>query len=99
MRCALMTISQCRPFPFWVPRSYHSRRFPFQYGYYLQQIDFSTQSPFAKNYGDYFAGRIVFPILNAAGQTIGIIGRRPDNRGVPWVKQQAGESAIFSILS
>lgn len=64
------------------------------YGYYRQQIDFTTQSPFARNYGDYFAGRIVFPIRNPAGQVIGIIGRRPDNRGVRWLKQQAGESAI-----
>ena len=38
------------------------------YGYYLQQIDFTTRSPFARNYGDYFAGRIVFPIRNAASR-------------------------------
>ena len=35
------------------------------FGYYRQQIDFTTPSPFARNYGDYFAGRIVFPIRNA----------------------------------
>jgi hypothetical protein len=64
------------------------------YGYYLQQIDFTTRSPFARNYGDYFAGRIVFPIRNAASEVIGFIGRRPDNRGVRWLKQQTGESAI-----
>ena len=64
------------------------------YGYYRQQIDFTTRSPFARNYGDYFAGRIVFPIRNANGEVIGIIGRRPDNRGVRWLKQQAGDSAI-----
>jgi len=64
------------------------------YGYYLQQTDFTTRSPFARNYGDYFAGRIVFPIRNAASEIIGFIGRRPDNRGVRWLKQQAGESAI-----
>jgi len=64
------------------------------YGYYLQQTDFTTRSPFARNYGDYFAGRIVFPIRNAASEVIGIIGRRPDNRGVRWLKQQAGETAI-----
>jgi DNA primase len=64
------------------------------YGYYLQQTDFTTRSPFARNYGDYFAGRIVFPIRNAASEVIGFIGRRPDNRGVRWLKQQAGESAI-----
>jgi DNA primase len=64
------------------------------YGYYRQQIDFTTRSPFARNYGDYFAGRIVFPIRNAASEVIGFIGRRPDNRGIRWLKQQAGETAI-----
>ncbi|MBC2736565.1 MAG: hypothetical protein HF981_19550 [Desulfobacteraceae bacterium] len=64
------------------------------YGYYRQQIDFTTHNPFARNYGDYFAGRIVFPIRNIAGEVIGIIGRRPDNRGIRWLKQQAGEGAI-----
>ncbi|BBO89690.1 toprim domain-containing protein [Desulfosarcina ovata] len=64
------------------------------YGFYLQQIDFTTRSPFTRNYGDYFAGRIVFPIRNNVGEVIGIIGRRPDNRGVRWLKQQAGEGAI-----
>ena len=64
------------------------------YGYYRQQIDFTTRNPFARNYGDYFAGRIVFPIRNVKEEVIGIIGRRPDNRGVRWLKQQTGESAI-----
>ena len=69
-------------------------RVPEGYGYYRQQTDFTTRSPFARNYGDYFAGRIVFPIRNAASEVIGFIGRRPDNRGVRWLKQQAGETAI-----
>jgi hypothetical protein len=64
------------------------------YGYYRKQIDFTTRRPFARNYGDYFAGRIVFPIRNAASEVIGFIGRRPDNKGIRWLKQQAGESAI-----
>ena len=64
------------------------------YGYYRQQIDFTTRSPFARYYGDYFAGRIVFPIRNMGGEVIGMIGRRPDNRGVRWLKQQAGDGAI-----
>jgi hypothetical protein len=69
-------------------------RVPEGYGYYRKQIDFTTKSPFARNYGDYFAGRIVFPIRNAASEVIGFIGRRPDNRGVRWLKQQTGETAI-----
>ena len=64
------------------------------YGYYRKQIDFTKKDPFSCNYGDYFAGRIVFPIRNAASEVIGIIGRRPDNKGVRWLKQQTGESAI-----
>jgi len=64
------------------------------YGYYLQQIDFSRKDPFSRFYGDYFAGRIVFPIRNADAEVVGFIGRRPDNRGVRWLKQQAGDTAI-----
>jgi DNA primase len=32
------------------------------YGYYCRQIDFKRKDPFSRNYGDYFAGRIVFPL-------------------------------------
>jgi DNA primase catalytic core len=64
------------------------------YGYYRQQIDFSRKDLFTQNYGDYFAGRIVFPILNAESETIGMIGRRQDNRGVRWLKQKSGDTAI-----
>jgi DNA primase len=32
------------------------------FGYYCRQIDFKRKDPFSRNYGDYFAGRIVFPI-------------------------------------
>ncbi len=64
------------------------------FGYYRQQIDFTKNNPFSRNYGDYFAGRIVLPIRNADGQAIGFIGRRPDNFGIRWLKQQAGDSGI-----
>jgi len=32
-RCALITISQCRPLPVWLRRRYHRRLFPLQYHY------------------------------------------------------------------
>ena len=64
------------------------------YGYYRQQIDFSRKDMFSRNYGDYFAGRIVFPIHNTDSQVIGCVGRRPDNRGTRWLKQQTEDTAI-----
>jgi DNA primase len=70
------------------------------FGYYRMQIDFSRKDVFTSVYGDYFAGRIVFPILNIAGQTVGFIGRRPDNRGIRWLKQQnLAEQKVLSTKS
>ena len=34
------------------------------------------------------------PIRNIRGEVIGFIGRRPDNKGIRWLKQQAGTSSI-----
>ncbi|MFH1982984.1 MAG: toprim domain-containing protein [Pseudomonadota bacterium] len=64
------------------------------YGFYRQQIDFSRKDPFTRNYGDFFAGRITFPIHDINGRVAGIIGRRTDNRGVRWLKLQSGEKGI-----
>jgi len=64
------------------------------YGYYCRQIDFRRKDPFSRNYGDYFAGRIVFPIYDAEACQRGFIGRRPDDRGVRWFKQQNREIAL-----
>ena len=64
------------------------------YGYYCQQIGYSRKDPFSRCYGDYFTGRITFPIYGIDGQPVGIIGRRPDNRGVRWLKQQTQDTAI-----
>jgi len=64
------------------------------YGYYLQQINNGKSGAFSSNYGDYFAGRMVFPIYNIEAQVVGFTGRRPNNRGVRWLKQKTGESAI-----
>ena len=33
------------------------------YGYYCRQIDFTRKDQFSRNYSDYFAGRIVFPMI------------------------------------
>ena len=64
------------------------------YGYYCRQIDFTRNDPFSRNYGDYLAGRIVFPIYDSDARLAGLMGRRPDDRGVRWLKQQTRESAL-----
>lgn len=61
------------------------------YGYYCRQIDFSRNDPFSRNYGDYCAGRMVFPIYDADGCVTGMFGRRPEDKGVRWLKHQARE--------
>ncbi len=61
------------------------------YGYYCRQIDFKRKNLFSRNYGDYFAGRMVFPIYDADARPIGLVGRRPDDRGVRWLKHQTRE--------
>ena len=64
------------------------------YGYYMQQIDFTRTDPFTKVYGDFFAGRITFPIHDINGKIHGFMGRRPDNRGTHWIKQQKQDTEI-----
>ncbi len=61
------------------------------YGYYCRQIDFKRKNLFSRNYGDFFAGRMVFPIDDADARPIGLVGRRPGDRGVRWLKHQARE--------
>jgi DNA primase catalytic core len=61
------------------------------YGYYRRQIDFRLKYPFARNYGDSLAGRMVFPIYDADARPIGFVGRRPDDKGVRWLKHQTRE--------
>ena len=61
------------------------------YGYYCRQIDFNRKNPFSRNYGDFFAGRMVFPINDADAGVIGMVGRHPGDRGVRWLKHQARE--------
>ena len=64
------------------------------YGYYCRQINFTRKDPFLRNYGDYFAGRIVFPIYDADACPTGFVGRRPDDKGIRWLKQQTREIAL-----
>jgi len=61
--------------------------------YYRQHIDFGARHPYGV-YSDYFAGRITFPILNIDGHLEGMIGRRPDDRGVLWLRQNQEDSVI-----
>jgi DNA primase len=61
------------------------------YGYYCRQIDFNRKNLFSRNYGDFFAGQMVFPIYDADARPIGLVGRRPGDRGVRWLKHQTGE--------
>ena len=64
------------------------------YGYYCRQIDFTRKDQFSRNYSDYFAGRIVFPIYDADASPTGFVGRHPDDRGVRWLKHQTREIAL-----
>jgi DNA primase len=61
------------------------------YGYYCRQIDFNRKNLFSRNYADFFAGRMVFPIYDADARAIGLVGRRPGDRGVRWLKHQTRE--------
>ncbi|MCB2146858.1 MAG: toprim domain-containing protein [Deltaproteobacteria bacterium] len=61
------------------------------YGYYCRKIDFRRKDPVSRNYGDFLAGRMVFPIYDADARAIGLVGRRPGDRGVRWLKHQTRE--------
>jgi DNA primase len=63
-------------------------------GYYRQYVDFSEKWRPYGGYGDYFAGRITFPIYDVNGQVHGFMGRRLDNRGIRWLKQGKDGSSI-----
>lgn len=63
--------------------------------YYRRYIDHSQYLGIYGEYGDFFAGRITFPVFDVKGNIQGIIGRRPDNRGkARWIKQQAYDTCI-----
>ncbi|HBN26735.1 MAG TPA: hypothetical protein DD405_04615 [Desulfobacteraceae bacterium] len=64
------------------------------YNYYRRYIDPSYKDGFRVNYADYFAGRITFPIYDIQGKIHGFMGRRPDNRGLRWLKQQSEDTEI-----
>jgi DNA primase len=62
------------------------------YPYYSQFIDHSMG--IFGLYGDYFAGRITFPVHDINGRVCGFMGRKMENRGVRWVKQQTTDTAL-----
>lgn len=62
------------------------------YPYYSQFIDHSMG--IFGLYGDYFAGRITFPVYDIKGRVCGVVGRKLDNRGIRWVKQQTADTAL-----
>jgi DNA primase len=64
-------------------------------GYYRQFVDFRQKvwGPYGV-YADYFAGRITFPIYDVNGQAHGFMGRRLDNRGIRWLKQETENTFI-----
>ncbi len=62
-----------------------------EYGYYCRQIDFRRKYPFSRNYGDSLAGQMVFPIYDADARVTGLLGRRPGDRGIRWLKHQTRE--------
>ncbi|MBI9085419.1 MAG: toprim domain-containing protein [Desulfobacterales bacterium] len=64
------------------------------YGYFRQQILWEREDPFSRNYGDFFAGRMTFPLFDINEEVCGIVGRRPDNRGTRWLKQQGNDTHI-----
>lgn len=57
--------------------------------YYRRFVDSSDHIGGFGAYGDYFAGKITFPVKDVRGQACGMMGRRPDNRGTKWIKQSA----------
>jgi len=62
-----------------------------------RQIDFKRQNLFSRNYGDVIAGRMVFPIQDADACPIGLVGRRPGDRGVRWLKHQTTEIPLSAM--
>jgi len=60
--------------------------------YYIQFIEYPGR--IYGNYGDYFAGRITFPVFDVDGKVCGIVGRKPNNRGIKWIKQKTGDTSL-----
>ncbi len=63
--------------------------------YFKRHIIHSRDNPYGV-YSDYFYNRIIFPIYDVDGRIEGMIGRRPDNRGIRWLKQTQKETYIES---
>lgn len=65
-----------------------------EYGYYRRQIDFRRKNSFSRNYGDYFAGKVVFPDFDMDARPTGLVGRGTEDRGVRWLKHQTREAPL-----
>jgi DNA primase len=63
--------------------------------YFKRHIDNSPNNPFGV-YCDYFYNRLTFPIHDMHGRTVGMMGRRLDNRGLRWLKQTGEGTYIES---
>jgi DNA primase catalytic core len=61
--------------------------------YFQKYVDHSIKNAFSRNYADFFAGRIVFPVQNIKGEVSGIVGRRPDSSKPIWLKQKGAVNA------
>jgi DNA primase catalytic core len=62
--------------------------------YSRRYVDHRKSMGIYGEYGDFFAGRITFPVYDINGCIQGLIGRRSDNRGKRWIKQQAQDTFI-----
>jgi len=61
--------------------------------HFQRHVDNSIKNAFSRNYADFFAGRITFPVYNIKGVVRGIVGRRPDNSKPTWLKQKGAVNA------
>lgn len=64
------------------------------YEYYCRRIDFGREYPFSRNYGDFLAGRVVFPISDIDARVTGLLGRRTGDGGIRRLKHRNREVSL-----